>query len=404
MTRRRRVLTHGSIVMAVAMLAGCSSVGGVTTGKSSAVSATRSATPTPDPTPAVVAITPADHSADVLPSAPVTVKASVGTVTAVTLKDDAGAAVDGTLDAGKTTWTAGRFLKPAATYTLEVSAKGPDGTPTTAASTFTTLKPAITATYGINYTGTTVGVGMPVAIQFDSQVQTKEMRAQVEKLVSVTTEPATEGSWGWLDNRQLMWRPKEFWVPGTKVTVKAPLTGVQTGDNKWVANDASGAFTIGDSHISYIDIPGHTMTVTSNGATVNTMPVSNGRPGPSTETRSGIKVIIERKADITMDSTSIGIPEGQPGYYKVDTNWNLRVTWTGEFLHSAPWSVDAQGSDNVSHGCTNLSPANAEWMYNFSRPGDVVVATGSGRTFLPTEGIGVWQYSYDQWKAQSALT
>ena len=262
---------------------------------------------------------------------------------------------------------------------------------------------APTATYGINYSGATVGVGMPVAIQFDSAVATKEMRAQVEKLVTVTTEPAVEGSWGWLDNRQLMWRPKDFWAPGTKVTVNAPLTGVQTGEGKWVANDTNGGFTIGDANISYIDIPGHTMTVTKNGQTMRTIPVSNGQPGPQTETRSGTKVIIERKADITMDSATVGIPEGSPGYYKVDTKWNLRVTWTGEFLHSAPWSVGAQGSDNVSHGCTNMSPENAEWMFNFSKAGDVVQVSGSGRQFLPSEGIGVWQYSFDDWKKQSAL-
>ncbi|HQV91060.1 MAG TPA: L,D-transpeptidase, partial [Phycicoccus sp.] len=94
---------------------------------------------------------------------------------------------------------------------------------------------------------------------------------------------------------------------------------------------------------------------------------------------------------------------GSPGYYKVDTKWNLRVTWTGEFLHSAPWSVGAQGSDNVSHGCTNMSPENAEWMFNFSKAGDVVQVSGSGRQFLPSEGIGVWQYSFDDWKKQSAL-
>ena len=359
-------------------------------------------TPTPSPTPAVVEIVPADRATDVLPNTPVTVTASVGKVRTVKVTDDQGKELAGSIDAAGN-WTSSRFMKPSATYTVEVSAEGPDGTPSTQQAQFTTLKPGVTATYGINYSGMTVGVGMPVAIQFDTAVQTKEMRAQVERLATVTTEPAVEGSWGWLDNRQLMWRHKDFWVPGTKVTVSAPLAGVQTGDTKWVGKDESGGFTIGDAMISHVDVPGHTMTVTRNGQVIRTIPVSNGRPGPETETRSGTKVIIERQSEITMDSATVGIPEGSPGYYKVETKWNLRVTWTGEFLHSAPWSVDAQGTSNVSHGCTNMAPDNAEWMFNNSRAGDVVQVTGSGRTFQPTEGIGVWQYSFEDWKRQSAL-
>ena len=212
-------------------------------------------TPTPSPTPAVVEIVPADRATDVLPNTPVTVTASVGKVRTVKVTDDQGKELAGSIDAAGN-WTSSRFMKPSATYTVEVSAEGPDGTPSTQQAQFTTLKPGVTATYGINYSGMTVGVGMPVAIQFDTAVQTKEMRAQVERLATVTTEPAVEGSWGWLDNRQLMWRPKDFWVPGTKVTVSAPLAGVQTGDTKWVGKDESGGFTIGDAMISHVDVPG----------------------------------------------------------------------------------------------------------------------------------------------------
>ncbi len=390
----RRILLGGA---GLSLLAGC---GAVT--KSGGLSAAHTASPSPIPDPAVLAVTPADRADGVAPTTPVTVTATKGSIVSVSVTDEKGTYLPGKVDAHGV-WTSGRFLRPSATYTIAATAKGRDGTTTSHTSTFTTLKPGVTATYGLPYSGATVGIGMPVSIQFDSQVATKEMRAQVEKLVTVTTEPQTEGAWGWLDNRQLMWRPKEYWKPGTKVTVSAPIAGVQTGNNKWVGEDQSGGFTIGDAMVSHIDIPAHMMTVTRNGAVLRTIPVSNGRPGPDTETRSGTKVIIERLAKVTMDSTTIGIPEGSPGYYKVDTNWNLRVTWTGEFLHSAPWSVGAQGNSNVSHGCTNMSPADAEWMFNQSKVGDVVEATGSSRTFQPTEGIGVWQFSFDQWKANSAL-
>ena len=144
------------------------------------------------------------------------------------------------------TWTSSARLAPSAAYTVSATATGEDGSPSTTTSTFTTLKPKVTATYGILNSGETVGVGMPASIQFDSAVTTAALRAEVEKLVKVTTSPPKQsGAWGWLDNRQLMWRPAKYWKPGTKVTISAPLTGVQTGEGKWVANDDNASFTVG---------------------------------------------------------------------------------------------------------------------------------------------------------------
>jgi lipoprotein-anchoring transpeptidase ErfK/SrfK len=350
----------------------------------------------------VLEVSPADLATAVLPNAPVTVKASSGTLGVVTLVDAKGGKVPGQA-APDGTWTTTELLRPTTAYTFTVEATGLDGTATSTSSTFTTLKPKVTATYGLIPNGGNVGVGMPVIVQFGSGVVTKEQRAEVEKRVKVTTVPIQEGAWGWLDNRQLMWRPKEYWAPGTKVTVSAPLHGLQTGDDKWIAGDDATSFTVGSSMISTVDMKAHTMVVRRNGAVIRTIPVSTGKPGPNTETRFGTKVIIERNSAITMDSATVGIPKGKPGYYKIDTKWNLRVTWTGEFLHSAPWSTNAQGSQNVSHGCTNLGAANAQWMFNNSKMGDIVKFTGSSRAFRPTEGIGVWVYDFAGWKAQSAL-
>ena len=361
-------------------------------------------TPTPETTPAVLEVSPADLAIDVLPNAPITVKASSGTLGAVTLVDAKGTVVPGAADP-LGTWTTTDLLHPATAYTFTIAATGPDGTVTSTSSTFTTLKPKVTATYGLIPNGGVVGVGMPVIVQFGSGVITKAQRAEVEKRVKVTTVPVQQGAWGWLDNRQLMWRPRDYWIPGTKVSVSTPLHGLQTGDDKWIAGDDRTSFTIGSSMVSSVDMKTHMMTVRRGGVVIRTIPVSTGRPGPLTETRSGTKVIIERNSAITMDSSTLvpPIPKGAPGYYKIKTQWNLRLTWTGEFIHSAPWSVNAQGTTNVSHGCTNLSPANAQWMFNNSKMGDVVNFTGSSRAFKPTEGIGVWVYDFNGWKAQSAL-
>jgi len=347
-------------------------------------------------------VVPADLATGVAPNVPVTVKAVTGTLGNVTLVDAKGENVPVRAGADGS-WTNSELLRPAATYSLTVASTGPDGTATTTISTFTTLVPKVRATYGLIPNGGVVGVGMPVIVQFDSGVITPAQRAEVEKRVKVTTVPVQQGAWGWLDNRQLMWRPKDFWFPGTKVSVSTPLHGLQTGADKWIVGDDQASFTVGPSMVSTVDMHLHTLVVRRDGVVIRTIPVSTGRPGALTETRYGTKIIIERNAAITMDSATVGIPKGDPNYYKIDTKWNLRVTWTGEFLHSAPWSVNAQGTQNVSHGCTNLAPANAEWMFNNSRMGDVVKFTGSSRPFKPTEGIGVWVYDFAGWKAQSAL-
>ena len=359
-------------------------------------------TPTPETTPAVLEVSPADLAIDVLPNAPITVKASSGTLGAVTLVDAKGTVVPGAADP-LGTWTTTDLLHPATAYTFTIAATGPDGTVTSTSSTFTTLKPKVTATYGLIPNGGVVGVGMPVIVQFGSGVITKAQRAEVEKRVKVTTVPVQQGAWGWLDNRQLMWRPRDYWIPGTKVSVSTPLHGLQTGDDKWIAGDDRTSFTIGSSMVSSVDMNTHRMTVRRGGVVIRTFKVSTGKPGPLTETRYGTKVIIERNAEIIMDSATVGIPKGDPNYYKIKTQWNLRLTWTGEFIHSAPWSVNAQGTENVSHGCTNMAPADAQWMFNNSKMGDLVKFTGSSRAFKPTEGIGVWVYDFNGWKAQSAL-
>ena len=365
-------------------------------------SATAKATPRHAGTAAVLTVSPADLAVGVLPNAPVTVRASSGTLRAVTLVDAKGDKVQGRGSADGT-WTTTELLHPCAVYTFTLAATGPDGTETTTRSTFSTLRPKVSATYTLIPSGGTVGVGMPVIVRFDSAVSTKAQQAEVEKRVRVTTVPAQLGAWGWLDDRQLMWRPWSYWLPGTRVTVSTALHGLQTGDSKWVTDDDGASFTVGPSMVSSVDMNAHTLTVRRDGAVIRTFPVSTGKPGPTTETRSGVKIIIERDSVMVMDSATVGIPKGDPNYYKITTNWNLRLTWTGEFIHSAPWSVSSQGSQNVSHGCTNMSPAAAEWMFNNSTVGDVVTFTGSSRAFKPTDGIGVWVYDFAGWKARSAL-
>lgn len=345
----------------VAVLAGCTGGAGADGAGTSSASSSSSSASGADPVPATVKVNPRDKTEGVMPDDTVTVQVLKGDLQKVTVTDEKGAEVPGKVDGH--TWTSTGRMRPSARYAVTVDAAGPDGSPSTQKSTFRTHRPEVTATYGVVYSGETVGVAMPVSIQFDSEVTDPAYRKAVEQAVSVKTTPQTEGSWGWLDNRQLMWRPKDYWQPGTKVTVDAPLAGFQTGPDKWVGEDVTGSMTIGRRQVLNVDIDKHRMTVVRGGKTVKTFPVSSGKPGPETETRSGTKVVIGKVREMTMDSATVGIEKGEPGYYNVDTDWNLRVTWTGEFFHSAPWSVGSQGSSNVSHGCINLAPENARWLY-----------------------------------------
>lgn len=247
----------------------------------------------------------------------------------------------------------------------------------------------------------TVGVGMPAMVSFSSAVKDPKFKAEVEKHLKVTTTPVVAGSWGWVDDRRVMWRPASYWKPGTKVTVEALLDGVQTGEDKWVTRDDKEQFTIARSQVAKVDMKAHQMSVFRDGKLVKTIPVTTGKPGFTT--RSGIKVIMEKVGHMTMDSETVGIPKGDPNYYKLDTEWNMRLTTTGEFLHAAPWSQWAQGKRNVSHGCTNMSMANAKWMFDNGMVGDPVEFTGTNKPFLDEEGITVWQYTWTDWQKKSAL-
>lgn len=360
-------------------------------------SPTPSPTPTPTPKPAIKLTSKRPIDA-LLPTDSLEVEVTDGELKELAVTDSQGKSVEGTLN--HTSWSPTRNLLPQEGYTATATVVDAQGTSSKLTSKFSTIKTNI-AGYDILYAGFTTGVGMPATIQFVSAVETPAMRAEVEKHVKVSVVPAQEGSWGWLDNRQLMWRPKTFFKPGTKITVTANLAGVQTGANKWAKKDSTQSYSIGNARVLHTDVARHQMRVTENGKTVRTIPITNGKKGFTT--RSGTKVIIERHKDIKMDSTTVDIPKDSPDAYSLDVKYALRTTWTGEFIHAAPWSVGSQGKVNVSHGCTGMSTENAKWLFDFVRAGDLDVVSGTDRQMQPVEGIGVWQYSWQQWQQRSAL-
>ncbi|MGH8889289.1 MAG: L,D-transpeptidase [Acidothermaceae bacterium] len=383
----------------VAVLAGCqsdSSTRGVGVPTSSSSSPRSSAPPIPS---ATLAVLPADATTDVAPNTPVSVTASGGKLTAVSVADAKGNAVAGAIDASGATWANSGALAAATTYTVDATAVNSAGAPTTVTSTFTTLTPTkVLGTKIAPLEDETVGVGMPIIIYFTAPVTD---RAAVEKALSVEESVPVEGGWHWYSSTEIHYRPQQYWPAGEQVTVNADVAGVDAGKGVWGDTDHVVHFKVGDSHIATVDAKTHIMTVTDNGTVVKTSPVSLGRD--KYPTTSGIHVVLSKSPTVVMDSATVGIPKGNPDYYYETVLWDVRITWSGEFVHSAPWSVSDQGHVNVSHGCVNAAPAVAQWFYDFSRRGDIVSILNTGRPLVSGNGWTDWNMSWADWVAGSAL-
>ncbi len=246
--------------------------------------------------------------------------------------------------------------------------------------------------------GETVGVGMPVIVTFDVPVTN---RASMERHMSVTTTPKQPGTWSWLSDNVVHYRPKSYWKAGTTVDVDLDVNGVDAGNGIYGQEDREVQFQIGDAHIYKVDMNTHQMKVFSNGKLLRTIPITTGEQ-PKFTTRSGIKVIMEKFDSKRMNSETVGIT-GADAYDIDNVQWAMRVTNSGEFVHAAPWSVGSQGYANVSHGCTGMSTDNADWLYHMSVRGDVVDYTGTDRGIEPGNGYSDWNVSWEDYKAGSAL-
>jgi lipoprotein-anchoring transpeptidase ErfK/SrfK len=248
--------------------------------------------------------------------------------------------------------------------------------------------------------GETVGVGMPIIVTFDIPVTD---RAAIERHLEVESEPQVHGTWHWYSDTEVHFRPRTFWKSGSDVTVHADINSIDAGNGVYGQMDRSVSFDIGHKVVSRIKVDKHRMDVFIDGQHARRVPISAGKPG--FETRSGTKIVMEKFRKKRMDSRTIGIGRNDPNFYNIpDVYWALRVTYSGEFVHGAPWSVADQGEANVSHGCVGMSLEDAKWLYERSRRGDVVKVTGTDREIEPGNGYTDWNVSFKEYKQGSALS
>ncbi len=386
------MLVLGGVALGVWQLSG-SSVRHAITGAVSHVTPSKPAAP-----PVKLALSPASNASGVRLDAHVKVSASGGTLRSVSVSG-AGQQLGGTLSSDGRSWTSSGALQPGTRYQVLVATVNQDRVASRQASAFTTLTPQGTLGASIMpLDGETVGVGMPIVVWFDRPVSD---RAAVERRLKVETSDGVTGAWHWFNDREVHYRTQRYWASGTRVTLHANLAGTDAGGGIWGLRDRTVHFTVGARHVSVVSTTAHTMTVTDGGKTVKVIPVSTGRD--KYPTTNGIHFVLEKSQVVTMDSATVGIPRDSPDGYYEKVYWDVRIANSGEFVHAAPWSTGAQGNTNVSHGCVNVSVADATWFYNFSRRGDVVQVTGSPKAPTNTLGVQDWNASWSSWLAGSAL-
>ncbi|POX49988.1 hypothetical protein C3488_15835 [Streptomyces sp. Ru72] len=360
---------------------------------------------------AQIKITPADGSdnASINNAAKVTV--AKGTLTDVSMTTASGTPVAGQMSADKTSWAPTTQLERATTYKIAVTAKDSAGRDAHENASFTTVAPA--HSFIGNFTpdnGTTVGVGMPVSINFDKAITNK---AAVQKGISVTSSSGQEVVGHWFGANRLDFRPEQYWKEGSTVTMKLNLDGVEGASGIYGVQQKTVTFKIGRNQVSYVDAKTKQMKVTQDGRVVKTIPISAGAPDHTTY--EGQMVISEKFTQTRMNGATVGFTDsdGKGEYDIKDVPHAMRLTTSGTFIHGNYWGAPSVfGNVNTSHGCVGLQDkkgANdpstpAAWFYNHSLIGDVVVVENTGdKTVAPDNGLNGWNMSWAQWKAGSAV-
>ena len=324
---------------------------------------------------------------------PVTVEIDGAKLDSVEMTNDEGKEVAGELSEDGTSWTTTENLGYGRTYTLEAKAGEEE-----LSSSFQTVVPT-TMTYGYlsPQEGSTVGVGQPIAIRFDEPIAD---RHAAQEAIKVTTEPAVEGAFYWLNNSEVRWRPAEYWPSGTTVNVEVDIYGKDLGNGYYGQENNSTNFTIGDRVVAIADDATKTMTIERNGVVENSMPISMG--SGTWPTPNGTYMIGDQHQNMVMDSTTYGLAL-EDGGYKTPVKYATQMSYSGIYVHGAPWSVWAQGSQNVSHGCINVTDANAAWFQQNTKRGDIVIVKNTvGGTLPGTDGLGDWNIPWETWKAGNA--
>ncbi len=385
--RLARSVAAAGALLSIGLVSACSSAGAGVADE-----------PEREPVAASLTTSVPDGEVGVSPLDDISVTAADGTITGVTMTSPKGVKVEGELSSDKSTWTSSQVLGYGTTYTVEAKANGETG-PVTETTEFTTVQPKnLTHAAMLPAGGATVGVGQPAVVIFDEPITDRQA---AQDAITVTTNPPVEGAFYWMSNVQLHWRPEAYWAPGTEVRVDVNTYGKDLGKGLYGQEDVHATFNIGDEVIAVADDKTKMINIAVNGEVVKSMPTSMGKSKFATP--NGTYIIAERHESMIMDSSTYGLAVDDPEGYKTEVGWATRMSYSGIFVHSAPWSMWAQGNTNTSHGCLNVSPADAQWFYNNTKRGDIAMVKNTvGETLAGTDGLGDWNIPWSVWKAGNA--
>ncbi len=341
-----------------------------------------------------------DGELDVQPGVPVKVTAGGGTLTKVEMTNAEGREVAGKLTDDGRAWSNSEPLGYSKTYTFRAEANGIGGVNVTT-GTFSTQSPSnLAQAYFTTTDNSTVGVGQTVGVKFDERITD---RVAAQNAIKVVTDPPVEGAFYWISPVEVRWRPQHYFKPGTKVSVEAKIYGVDLGNGLFGQKDASTRFTVGEEVIATVSDKDKIIRITKGGKLVKTMPTSMGEPNNATP--NGLYIIGDRRDQMIMDSSTYGVPVNSANGYRTLVDYATQMSYSGIYVHSAPWSIYQQGSSNVSHGCLNVSPENALWFLQNTKRGDIVkVSDTTGPTLEGTDGLGDWNVPWATWRAGNATT
>ncbi|WP_017614683.1 L,D-transpeptidase [Nocardiopsis salina] len=360
-----------------------------------------------DAAPAELSISPDTGEENLPPNSPVNVAAEGGSITGVDVDQSVGEddeedpdlyEMTGTLNDDDTEWVSDWNLRPGAEVVVTATAENEAGEETELVHEFTTEAAPEGNRLGLasNFpnSGDTVGVGMPVVINFDHPVTNK---VEVENSMDVESEEEIAGAWNWVDDQMAVFRPEEYWEPHQQVSVDLNLAGVEAADGVYGNRNHEIDFEVGRELIATMHVPDHEMEIEIDGEHDRTFEVSNGAANREFDTTtSGTHVLMERHEDLTMDAATLGIDEDDPDYYRLDVKYAVRTSNSGEFVHEMSSNGNI-GSANTSNGCTNLRMDDAQWFFENTLMGDILDTTGTDREFEWDNGWGYWQMSWDEW-------
>jgi lipoprotein-anchoring transpeptidase ErfK/SrfK len=266
------------------------------------------------------------------------------------------------------------FMLPGPVDPLAAPAVIPQGTPAGQNPTPYTGQPVFAPPTFNPTNGSKAGAAKPIYINFARPIAD---RAMAEQAIHISSVPPVPGRFYWTNDSQVRWRPQDFWPAGTVVNIDAGGT--------------KSSFTVPEQLVATIDDATHQMTVVRNGKVEKTIPVSMGMSAGGHTTPNGTYYVLEKFPTIVMDSSTYGVPVDSANGYKVNVQLAVRIDNSGNFVHSAPWSVGDQGKRNVSHGCINISPENAKWFYDNFGSGDPVVVKNSKGLYNQPDGASDWQ-------------